>query len=321
MPPDRYPATRDLINSQTPGRPGTLQTDNSMFSRLKQYALLIRLHKPIGILLLLWPVLWALWLAADGFPGWTLFLVFTAGTILTRSAGCAINDFADRNIDRHVARTRERPLTSGKITSGEALAVAVVLALAAFSLLLFTNQKTMLMSVVALVLATVYPFSKRFTYLPQLFLGAAFAWGIPMAYTAVDVPVDRTTWLLFIAAVLWTLAYDTMYAMVDRKDDLKIGVKSSAILFGDADVPIIAATQVMVLFTLFLIGRQESLDLYYQGGLILALCLALYQLNLIKTRAPRKCFSAFLNNNYFGMAVFAGIFLHFYHAAETVPAL
>ncbi len=302
------------LNSLNPGHSGTPQTSMSMFSRLKQYAFLIRLHKPIGILLLLWPALWGLWMAADGFPGWTLLLVFVTGTILMRSAGCAINDFADRDIDQHVARTHDRPLTSGKISGTEAILVAAVLAIFAFSLLFLTNYKTMLLSIVALVLAAIYPFSKRFTHLPQLFLGAAFAWGIPMAYAAVDVPLDKTTWLLFIASVLWTLAYDTMYAMVDRKDDLKIGVKSSAILFGDADVLIITVIQAMVLMTLALVGKQESFGIYYFGSLGVALCFALYQLMLIKNRVPRKCFAAFLNNNYFGMAVFVGIFLQYYVA-------
>ncbi|HBR98054.1 MAG TPA: 4-hydroxybenzoate octaprenyltransferase [Gammaproteobacteria bacterium] len=306
--------TRPLnrVNTDPQGAP---TSNHGLFFRLQQYALLVRLHKPIGILLLLWPTLWALWIAADGFPGWTLFLVFFTGTVLMRSAGCAMNDYADQHIDRHVSRTRERPLTSGRISAAEAVGVAIVLAFCAFLLLFLTNYTTLLMSIVALALATIYPFSKRFTHLPQLFLGAAFSWGIPMAYTATETPLDKTTWLLFIASVLWALAYDTMYAMVDRKDDLKIGVKSSAILFGEADVPIIVTTQLMMLATLALVGQQEGLSQYYFGGLLLALCLAVYQFFLIRNRAPSKCFDAFLNNNYFGMVVFAGIFLHYANAA------
>ncbi|MCB1755512.1 MAG: 4-hydroxybenzoate octaprenyltransferase [Gammaproteobacteria bacterium] len=287
------------------------QQSHGLRWRLQQYALLVRLHRPIGTLLLLWPTLSALWIAAEGFPGWTLFMVFLLGTLLMRSAGCAINDYADRNIDRHVSRTRERPLTSGIITESEALAVAGTLALLAFLLLFLTNATTILLSFVGLLLAIIYPFSKRFTNLPQLFLGAAFSWGIPMAYTAVGVPLQKTTWLLFIASVLWALVYDTLYAMVDREDDLKIGVKSTAILFGEADVLIVSIIQIMVLLTLLLVGRQLGMSLYYYLGLLVASGFAVYQFTLIRKREPQKCFAAFLNNNYFGLAVFAGIVLHY----------
>jgi 4-hydroxybenzoate polyprenyltransferase len=286
-------------------------TTNSMSYRLHQYWLLTRLNKPIGILLLLWPTLWALWIAAGGFPGWTLFIVFILGTVLMRSAGCAINDYADRHIDLHIERTKNRPLTSGAISSKEAILVAVVLALLAFSLLVFTNKTTVLMSFVALALAIIYPFSKRFTHLPQVFLGAAFSWGIPMAYTALEVPLDKTTWLLFITSVLWALVYDTQYAMVDRDDDLKIGVKSTAILFGDADVVIISSIQVIILMTLVLIGRQLTLGSFYYLSLLVGAGLVIYQYLLIRQRDKQRCFTAFLNNNYFGMAIFIGIVLHY----------
>ncbi len=299
-----------MSNSKT-GQAGDKIRQDGLFSRLRHYALLVRLHRPIGILLLLWPTLWALWIAARGFPGWTVFLVFLFGTALMRSAGCAINDFADREIDRHVKRTKDRPLTSGEISSSEALGVAAFLAFIAFLLLFFINTKTILMSLVALALATIYPFSKRFTHLPQLFLGAAFSWSIPMAYTAVGAELDKVTWLLYIASLLWAVVYDTMYAMVDREDDIKIGVKSTAILFGDADIAIVPMIQFMVIFTLLLVGHQSDMSAMYYFALAGASCLFVYQFLLIRGRNPQQCFKGFLNNNYFGMVIFAGIFLHY----------
>ncbi len=295
-------------------RPTTQTID--LNTRLKLYAQLIRFNRPIGTLLLLWPTLVALWIAAGGFPGWTLFLVFLTGTFFMRSAGCAINDYADRDIDLLVERTKDRPIASGAISPKEALIVAASFALFSFSLLLFTNINTMLMSVVALFLAAIYPFSKRFTHLPQLFLGAAFSWSIPMAFMAVGAPLNKTTWLLFIGTVLWAMVYDTMYAMADREEDLKIGVRSTAILFGDADVLIISVMQFMVILTLVMVGKQEELSAYYFGGVLIATGLAIYHHTLIRKRDPKKCFSAFLNNNYFGLSVFIGVFLHYMFAAQ-----
>ncbi len=279
--------------------------------RLKNYARLTRINRPIGIFLLLWPTLCALWIAAGGFPGWTLFLVFVAGTVLMRSAGCAVNDFADRDIDLHVARTKDRPLTTGKITSKEALLIFATLSVCAFLLLLLTNTKTILLSFIGLFLAVIYPFSKRFTRLPQLFLGAAFSWGIPMAYAAVGEPLGTTTWLLFIASVLWALVYDTMYAMVDREDDLKIGIRSTAILFGNADIIIITTIQLVVLCIWVLVGWLGQMSLFYYAGLLLAFGFAVYQYTLVQNREPQKCFAAFLNQNYLGMAIFVGVVLHY----------
>ncbi len=282
-----------------------------IIDRLKQYILLTRLNRPIGSLLLLWPTLCALWIAAGGFPGWKLLTIFVFGTVLMRSAGCAINDYADRNIDKHVERTKDRPLTAGRITTKEALGVASVLALAAFSLLFFTNLNTILLSIVGLFLAIIYPFSKRFTQLPQIFLGAAFSWGIPMAYTAVETPLTTTTWTLFSASVIWALVYDTMYAMRDREDDLKIGVKSTAVFFGNADVLIISIIQIVVLLIWILIGKLETFSYFYYIGLFSAALFAIYQHFLIRNRNPQKCFQAFLNNHYFGMVIFVGIALQY----------
>ncbi len=282
-----------------------------ILDRLKQYILLTRLNRPIGSLLLLWPTLCALWVAADGFPGWKPSLIFVIGTILMRSAGCAINDYADRDIDKHVQRTKDRPLTSGKITPKEAVSVSAILAFSAFCLLFFTNINTILLSFIGLFLAVIYPFSKRFTHLPQLFLGAAFSWGIPMAYTAVDAAMTTTTWVMFFASVIWALVYDTMYAMRDRADDLKIGVQSTAILFGNADVLIISIIQISVLILWTLIGIMESFSYFYFVGVALAALFGVYQHFLIRNRDPLKCFQAFLNNHYFGMVIFIGIVLNY----------
>ncbi len=279
--------------------------------RLIQYAYLCRLDKPIGIFLLLWPTLWALLIAADGMPDLLVLIVFVLGTVLMRSAGCAINDFADRKIDGHVKRTESRPIATGKVSPREALLVFVFLCLAAFALVLLMNRLTVYLSLAAVALATFYPFSKRLTYLPQVILGAAFACAIPMAFAAQTDTLPRITWLIFTAAVLWTTAYDTMYAIVDREDDLKLGVKSTAILFGEADVLIIMFLQGLVLLSLLFVGRRLDLSLWYYSGVIVATCLAIYQYYLIKDRDPAKCFKAFLNNNYFGMAIFIGLALHY----------
>jgi len=278
-----------------------------MKERLRQYALLMRLHKPIGIFLLLWPTLWALWIAGEGRPDPLVLVVFVLGTALMRSAGCVINDYADRDFDRHVARTRERPITAGRVGSREALLLFVVLALAAFALVLLLNWLTVMLSFAAAALAAIYPFTKRYTHLPQVVLGVAFAWAVPMAFAAQTGEVGRLAWLLFLAPVLWAVAYDTMYAMVDREDDLKIGIKSTAILFGDLDRLIIGLIQFTLLLDLWLVGRQAELGLFYLLGLAVAAGLSVYQQWLIRRREPQACFRAFLNNNWLGLAVFLGI--------------
>ncbi|HWP95180.1 MAG TPA: 4-hydroxybenzoate octaprenyltransferase [Gammaproteobacteria bacterium] len=282
-----------------------------MVDRLTQYALLMRMDRPIGTFLLLWPTLWALWLAGEGHPRPLVFTVFVLGVFLMRSAGCVINDFADRDFDPHVARTRHRPLATGRVSPREALVLFAVLALAAFGLVLTMNRLTVLLSFVAVVLAALYPFMKRFTFLPQPVLGAAFGWSIPMAYAAQTGTVPEVAWLLFIANITWATAYDTMYAMVDRSDDLKIGVKSTAILFGDQDRFIIGLLQATTLLTLFLVGRKLELGTAYYWGLVFAAGFAIWQQYLIRRRRPDACFRAFLNNNWFGMAVFVGIALHY----------
>ena len=279
--------------------------------RLRQYALLMRLDRPIGSLLLLWPALWALWLAGAGHPQPSVVVVFVLGVVLMRSAGCVINDYADRNVDPHVTRTRQRPLAAGRVTSREALSLFVVLCLLAFALVLLMNRLTVMLSVGAVILAVIYPFMKRYTHLPQVVLGMAFGWAVPMAYAAQTGAVPPVAWLLFIATVLWDTAYDTMYAMVDRPDDLRIGVKSTAILFGEADRHLIALIQGLFFVVMIMIGRQMQLGVYYYAGLVTAMGLAVYQLSLIRRRDPGECFKAFLNNNWFGMAIFTGIVVHY----------
>lgn len=280
--------------------------------KLKLYAQLTRMDRPIGSYLLLWPTLWALAIAAEGAPNlWVLF-VFSCGVFLMRSAGCAINDYADREIDLHVARTRERPITSGKITPKEALLVFAALSLMAFLLVLTLNGFTILLSVGGLLLAASYPFMKRFHYLPQVHLGAAYGWSVPMAWAAQTGSVTPTTWLLYFAALLWTVAYDTEYAMVDREDDLKIGVKSTAILFGDADRLMIALFSLGFLATLWLIGVNLDFSTVFFVSLFFGLMLFIYQQLLIWYRLPEYCFVAFLNNHWIGAVVFTGIMAHYY---------
>jgi len=280
--------------------------------RLEQYSLLIRLDRPIGIYLVLWPTLWSLWIAAKGWPDTLVLFVFVMGVFLMRSAGCAINDYADRDIDPHVARTKNRPLAAGRISSKEALAVFAGISISAFALVLMMNALTIYMSFVGIVLAASYPFMKRFHYMPQVHLGAAFGWSAPMAFAAQANEVTSVTWLIFMATVLWATAYDTMYAMADRVDDLKIGVKSTAILFGEADKLIVGLLQALLLFDLVLIGRTADLGLFYYGGLVVASGFVVYQQYLIKDRKPEKCIQAFLNNNWFGLCVFVGIFIDYW---------
>jgi 4-hydroxybenzoate polyprenyltransferase len=280
-------------------------------AKARAYGELTRLNKPIGIWLLLWPVLWALWLSSAGRPDPHVFIVFVLGTVLTRSAGCAINDFADRNFDGHVKRTRDRPLVTGAVDPVEAVAICAGLGLIAFGLVLTLNQFTQLLALIGGALVVTYPFFKRFFPLPQFYLGAAFTWSVPMAYAAHTSAVPRIGWVMFIAGVLWTMAYDTMYAMVDREDDRKLGIRSSAILFGDADRFIIGIMQLMSLLALWLIGDEMELGLWYGLGVAIAAVFALYQQTLIRERKPEDCLKAFLNNNYFGMSVFVGIALEY----------
>ncbi|MCU7798203.1 MAG: 4-hydroxybenzoate octaprenyltransferase [Candidatus Thiodiazotropha sp. (ex Myrtea spinifera)] len=275
--------------------------------RLWRYAQLVRLHRPIGILLLLWPTMWALWLAGEGQPPWAIVLVFMTGVALMRSAGCAINDYADRDFDGCVARTRTRPIAMGLVSPKEALGVFAALSLMAACLLVFLNWPTRFMSLVALVLAAVYPFMKRYTHLPQVMLGAAFGWAVPMAFMALNESIPLVAWVLFATTLLWALIYDTQYAMVDREDDLKIGVKSSAILFGRYDNLIVGVLQVLMLLLLFQVGSMAGRGWVYNLGLLFGAGLFLYQQWLTRDRQPKACFDAFLNNNLFGMVIFLGL--------------
>lgn len=286
-------------------KPAVLQ---NLKQRLVTYARLMRLDKPIGILLLLWPTYWALWLAAEGIPSFKNFVIFTLGVALMRSAGCVINDFADRKVDAHVKRTQHRPIATGLVSPKEALVLFVVLCLIAFGLVLLTNTLTVQLSFIALALAACYPFMKRYTHLPQVVLGAAYGFGIPMAFAAEAGELNKGVWLLFIPNVLWTVAYDTFYAMVDRDDDLKIGVKSTAVLFGEQDRFMTAMLQVLTLYTLYLAGRQFELGGYYLVGLAVAAGFFIYQQWLIRYRVREACFRAFLNNTWPGLAIFLGTF-------------
>lgn len=280
-------------------------------NRLALYFRLIRLDKPIGSLLLLWPTLAALWLASKGSPDWKLVLIFTVGTVLMRSAGCAINDYADRDFDKHVKRTAERPITSGKISAGEALMVAAVLALAAFALILPLNTLTKEMSVAAVLIAASYPYFKRFFAIPQAYLGIAFGFGIPMAFAAVQDNVPPAAWLLLIGNIFWAVAYDTEYAMVDRDDDLKIGIKTSAIAFGRFDVAAVMLCYAVSFAIMLVVGWQYGLRGWFIAGLIVAATCALYHYTLIRERDRMRCFAAFRHNNWLGAAVFAGIALDY----------
>ncbi len=293
-------------------RQRTANRTMKIWQRLQQYALLIRLHRPIGTYLLLWPTLWALWIAGNGRPDPLVLFVFVAGVFLMRSAGCAINDFADRHVDPHVARTQQRPLAAGTIAPWEAIAVFVTLALIAFGLVLLTNLKTVLLSVAAVSFAASYPFMKRIHHLPQAHLGAAFSFAVPMAFTAqLDSWPPLLAWLLFFANLLWTMAYDSMYAITDRNDDLLIGVKSTAILFGRFDRLAIGALQLATFILLVTVGWFASLGPAYYLGLAVALLFAIYQQFLIRNRDPHLAFRAFLNNAWLGFAVFIGLLLHY----------
>lgn len=281
-------------------------------ARLKAYAELTRLHRPIGSLLLLWPTWWALWLASGGLPDPKFLAVFTAGVLTMRSAGCAINDYLDRDFDRYVERTRSRPLARGAIRPAEALVICVLLLMVSLALVLTLNRRTQELAVIGALLAVTYPLGKRLTHMPQVYLGLAFGWGIPMAFAAVQDKVPPIAWLLLIANVFWTVAYDTFYAMTDRTDDLKIGVKSTAILFGEDDRLIVGVLQASALATLALVGWQGRLGPWFYGGLGVAALTALHHQYLTRQREPAACFRAFLANNWFGAAVFAGIAAHFW---------
>lgn len=279
--------------------------------QLLAYARLLRLHAPIGIWLLMWPTLWALWLAGEGRPDPQVFGVFVLGVILMRSAGCAINDFADRRVDPYVSRTRARPLAAGEVSAAEALVLFAGLSLIALGLVLTLNRLTQGLAVMGAVLAVVYPFMKRYIATPQAVLGMAFGWSVPMAFAAQTGGIPPLAWLLFCGVLLWAVVYDTMYAMVDREDDLKLGVKSAAILFGDADRTILAALHASLLLTLYLVGQRAGLGNWYLAGLAGAATSAGWQLWLIRHREPADCFRAFRNNHVYGGAVFAGILLHY----------
>ncbi len=280
--------------------------------KLRLYISLIRLDKPIGILLLLWPTLTALWIAVEGVPDYTILTVFVLGVILMRSAGCAINDYADREVDSLVVRTMNRPLATGALQPKEALIIAAVLSVTAFSLVvLFLNTLTIMMSVVAILLAGLYPFMKRYTYLPQVFLGAAFAWAIPMAFAAQTNAVPTVAWLLFLANILWTTAYDTFYAMADREDDMLAEIKSTAILFGDDDKVIVGIIQFSFLLVMVLVGTSLEMSYVFYIGIILAALLSIYQQILVANRDPARCLQAFINNNWVGAVLFFGVVAHY----------
>ena len=276
-------------------------------NKLLAFHRLMRTDKPIGALLLLWPTLWALWVATPGVPPLWILLVFVAGVWLMRAAGCVVNDYADRKFDGHVKRTANRPLPSGAVTENEARVLFVVLVVLAFALVLTLNMMTILLSVAALLLAWVYPFMKRYTHLPQVVLGAAFGWSIPMAFAAVSESVPLSCWVMFLANILWAVAYDTQYAMVDRDDDLKIGIKSTAILFGRHDKLIIGILQVAVLALMVAIGALNGLGWQFYGAIIIAGALFVYQQKLIVNRDRDACFKAFMNNNYVGLVLFIGL--------------
>ena len=283
----------------------------ALLRHYSRYWRLMRLHRPIGIWLLLWPTLWALWIASAGRPDPKVFLILVVGTIVVRSAGCVINDFVDRKIDPHVARTADRPLATGEVAPPEALLLFGALMLIALGLVLTLNPLTVTFAFAGAFITVLYPFTKRFLSTPQFVLGVAFSWGVPMAFAATGGDVPRVGWLLFLATVIWVVVYDTLYAMTDRPDDVKIGVRSTAILFGDLDRAFIAGLQALLLASLVLVGRSAALGPWYYGGLAVAAVFCAYQCYLIKERDVVQSFRAFLNNAWFGGAVFAGILLDY----------
>ncbi len=292
-----------------------------LIERLTLYEKLMRLDKPIGILLLLWPTLWGLWVAGEGRPSWTLVWIFVLGTVLMRSAGCAINDYADRNFDSRVERTRNRPLATGAVSATEALLLAATLAFCAFLLILSLNKLVLLLSVVAVFLAATYPFTKRFFAVPQAYLGIAFGFGIPMAFAAQTQSIPALAWLMLLANVFWAIAYDTEYAMVDRDDDIKIGIKTSALTFGRHDVGAVIACYAMMLFILAAVGFQLGRGLWYFIGLGAAAVIMAYHITLIRERQRNNCFKAFLHNNWVGAGIFAGIVVDYLVQPQSVFVL
>lgn len=282
-----------------------------MFERLSAYAKLMRLDRPIGTLLLLWPTLWALWIAGEGHPEPAIVVVFMGGVLVMRSAGCVINDFADRKIDPHVERTQMRPLATGEVSTPEALALFIGLSLLALGLVFQLNWETVLLSIPAVILASSYPFVKRITHFPQVFLGVAFAWGIPMAFAAQTGAVPLEAWWLLAANLFWVVGYDTLYAMVDREDDLKIGVRSTAILFGRYDLAMVSLCHFVALGLLFWLGSHLDLGIYYIGGLASAVGFALWQVSRSRHRSRERCLQAFLNNSWLGAAIFVGLLLSY----------
>ena len=300
-----------MRNATDIDRESRATTPSPLRQRLREYARLMRLDRPIGIWLLLWPVLWALWISSSGHPDERLFVIFVLGTFVMRSAGCVINDFADREFDPHVRRTADRPLARQAVSPAEALGLFALLALVALALVIPLNRPTQVLALIGGILAVTYPFLKRFFSLPQAYLGAAFGWSVPMAFAAQTGAIPPVAWILFLSVVLWTTAYDTMYAMVDREDDLVIGVRSSAILFGRADRALIAMLQLAALGGLALVGWISGLGHWYWAGLAVAAALAAHQQVLIRNRHPAECFRAFLNNNLLGLAVFAGLALDY----------
>ncbi|MDG1688613.1 MAG: 4-hydroxybenzoate octaprenyltransferase [Gammaproteobacteria bacterium] len=282
-----------------------------MNDKCQAYIQLMRLDRPIGILLLLWPTLSALWIAAEGWPDPLVLVIFVLGVVVMRSAGCVINDYADRHIDGKVVRTMNRPLATGALSENDALKLFAGLGVLAFVLVIFLNDLTILMSIVGLFLAATYPFMKRYTHLPQIYLGAAFGWAIPMAFAAQTGTVPMIAWLLFVANVIWSTIYDTFYAMADREDDVLAGVKSTAILFGDDDKAIIAILQVTFLIAMLMVGSQLELSFIYYTGVLVTLGLFLYQQHLVRDRQAAACLQAFLNNNWVGATLFAGIVMHY----------
>lgn len=282
-----------------------------LVAQLRNYIELTRLNRPIGIWLLLWPTLWALWLAGKGHPDPGVFVVFVVGVIVMRSAGCVLNDFADRNIDPYVERTRLRPIASGAVAPAEALTLFIALSLVAVGLAAMLNRPAQVLAVIAAGLTVVYPFIKRFVSIPQFVLGAAFGWAVPMAFAAQTGEATQLSWLVFATALVWAVIYDTFYAMVDREDDLKVGVRSTAILFGDADLFVIAGLQLLMLFALLFIGDMAELGGWFYGSVGLAAVLMAYHQWLARGRKPAGCFEAFLHNHYIGLIVFIGIVLHY----------
>ena len=282
-----------------------------VISQVRNYAKLMRIDKPIGIWLLLWPTLWALWLAGEGRPDQGLFVVFVLGVVVMRSAGCVLNDYADRNIDPYVERTRTRPIASGAVAPLEALILFVALGLIAIGLATLLNEQAQMLALVAAGLTIIYPYLKRFVSIPQFVLGAAFGWAVPMAFAAQTGETPQLAWLVFAVALVWAVVYDTFYAMVDRKDDIRVGAKSTAILFGDVDLFVIAGLQVLMLLGLVFVGLRAELAFWYYASVVAAACLMAYHLWLARDRQPAGCFAAFLHNHIIGLVVFIGLVLHY----------